>query len=521
MSEEPRASSRREPDLPDVAYAVALAGLREMTPARLRVLLEDRPAREVYEQLLSGHPSLRDRVAGADGPARAPSSQASLDLGTSWGATGSPHATERARAQTRAWLVAWRRQARSTPVARVWQDLRARGIDAVRRGDAAYPARLLRARQVPELLYVRGRIHQASAPCVAIVGTRRATHYGLEVAFAFGRELAERGVVVVSGLARGIDASAHQGVLAAAARPRGPLAVVGGGVDMVYPRENRRLWEGVLETGGILSEAPPGAAPESWRFPLRNRIIAALSQVLVVVESSRQGGAIHTVLAADAYGVPVLAVPGSVRSPQSEGTNAIIQEGGAGVALDVHDVLAVLSMACEEDGTPISFTPPRLASDLPEAVSRSWRSQPRRPGGTDSPEEAAVVRAPGPLLLRAPIGRHPGGAQQAMDLGPPRRPGAPRSGGRRSDGTRPAGAPGGSVTGTGAEAPGDSVTGTGAEAPCTPAERAVLEAVDYSATLVDLVCLRTQLDLGVVALAIDHLEELGLVRCEGAAWVRC
>ena len=138
----------------------------------------------------------------------------------------------------------------------------------------------------------------------------------------------------------------------------------------------------------------------------------------------------HTVLAADSYGVPVLAVPGSVRSPQSEGTNAIIQEGGAGVALDVDDVLAALSLACEEEG----------------------------------------------LTLEAET--HSGGHSQPGAGGPP------------------------------------SATA------CTPAERSVLDAVDYTATLTDLICLRTRLDLGVVALALDRLEELGLVRNEGAGWVR-
>ena len=232
---------------------------------------------------------------------------------------------------------------------------------------------------------------------------------------------------------RGIDSAAHRGVVAAGRRPNG-LAVVGGGVDVVYPRENGRLWEEVLAIGGIVSEAPPGAPPESWRFPLRNRIIAALSQVLVVVESSRQGGAMHTVLAADAYGVPVLAVPGSVRSPQSEGTNAIIQEGGAGVVLDVHDVLAALSIVCEADGTPVSLS--RVA----------------RP--PSSPAEPAGSRS------SAPVGR------------------------------------------------------------CTPTERCVLDAVDDTGTLTDSICRRTKLDLGTVALAIDRLEELGLIRSDGAAWVR-
>jgi DNA protecting protein DprA len=164
------------------------------------------------------------------------------------------------------------------------------------------------------------------------------------VAGVFGAVLAELGVVVVSGLARGIDSAAHEGALVPAGGAA-PLAVAGTGVDRVFPAGNERLWARVAEAGGIVSESPPGAPPEGWRFPLRNRIIAALSEVLVVVESSRQGGAMHTVQAADDIGVPVLAVPGSIRSPQSEGTNAVIRDGGAGLAADVDDVLAALALA--------------------------------------------------------------------------------------------------------------------------------------------------------------------------------
>ncbi len=461
--------------LPDIAYAVALAALGDMTPARLRVLLDGRRAAEVYGQLLAGDPVLIDALARVGGSTRSARPDAGLDMEVSWGASGSLGAMERTRAQARDSLRAWRLEAERTPVVRRWSELQSHGIGVVRRGEAGYPTRLLRARQVPELLYVRGRLDQAALPCVAIVGTRRATHYGREIAAELGRDLAERGVVVVSGLARGIDAAAHSGVIAAGRRPNGPLAVVGGGVDVVYPRENGRLWDEVLAMGGIVSEAPPGAPPESWRFPLRNRIIAALSQVLVVVESSRQGGAIHTVLAADAYGVPVLAVPGSVRSPQSEGTNAIIQEGGAGVVLDVHDVLAALSLVCEEDGTPVVFSPARPGGDGRQPVSASWSSGRQTASRRGGP-------SPGSTSASA-------SAQQALDFGP-------AGARRRGDESR-----------------------HGATAACTPEERAVLEAVDYTATLTDGICNRTRLDLGVVALALDRLEELGLVRHDGAAWI--
>ncbi|MGC9960889.1 MAG: DNA-processing protein DprA [Acidimicrobiales bacterium] len=449
-------------DLPDIAYAVALAALDDMTPARLRLLLDGRPAREVHDQLLRGDPALSERLARLGGSRRSAPADEPLDMELSWGASGSLGAMERARGRAQASLRAWRTQAASMPVGRAWSELQRRGIGVVRRNEAAYPNRLHRARQVPELLYVQGKIDHLSSPCVGIVGTRRATHYGLEVAGELGCALSERGVVVVSGLARGIDAAAHRGALVPTVRAD-PLAVVGGGVDIVYPRENRRLWDDVVRAGGIVSEAPPGAPPESWRFPLRNRIIAALSQVLVVVESSRQGGAMHTVLAADAYGVPVLAVPGSVRSPQSEGTNAIIQEGGAGVVTDVRDVLAALSMVCHADGTPISFTP-----------------APRRP---TSP-------APGSA------GARPAGSGSAGSAGA-------RTGSAGSAGARPS-----------VQASQDRLS------LCSPTERRVLDAVDFTGTLTDSICRRTTLELGIVALAIDRLEDLGLVRSDGPGWVR-
>jgi DNA protecting protein DprA len=464
-----------------------------MTPARLRLLLDGRSAREVFGLVVNGDPGLVELLAPLS-EAQADSPGQPLDTEVNWGTSGTVGAMERARAQARDSLRAWRLAAARIPVARRWAELQAQGVGVVRRCDSAYPRRLLRARQIPEVLYVRGRLDHVSAPCVGIVGTRRATHYGLEVAAEIGRGLASRGVVVVSGLARGIDAAAHRGALTACRHGNGPLGVVGGGVDVVYPRENRRLWDEVVAAGGLVSEAPPGAPPESWRFPLRNRIIAALSQVLVVVESSRQGGAMHTVLAADAYGVPILAVPGSVRSPQSEGTNAIIQEGGAGVVLDVHDVLAVLELECVHDGTPASFSPPRAGNDRPRPVSTSWRAGGRqhergKPGTQRSAGSGSALHG------AAGAGSGSSGAgstQQAMDF----------------------------ISGGTGERQLAEAQRQRAAASCSSTERAVLQAVDYTTTLLDLVCLRTNLELGCVALAIDRLDELGLVRSAGAGWIR-
>ena len=223
----------------------------------------------------------------------------------------------------------------------VWERLAASNTVAYRRGSPGYPSRLVDDRAAPEVLFSRGSIAQLDRPCVALVGTRSATHYGSGVAAELGADLSDAGVVVVSGLAAGIDAAAHEGALAPGC-PAPPVAVVGGGVDVVYPASSSRLWARLELAGGILSEAAPGAAPERWRFPLRNRLIAALAHVLVVVESHKRGGALHTVTAADERGVTVLAVPGSVRSPASEGTNSLLQTAAAW--RETRDLLAALEL---------------------------------------------------------------------------------------------------------------------------------------------------------------------------------
>jgi DNA processing protein len=290
-----------------------------MTPQRLQRLLRGRQGEPVFEDLCGrARTVLRlmhsEPVPGRPGP------------------------------RTAQVVGAWRQAALGMDPALVWMQLAASGIQVWRRGSPGYPSRLVEDRAAPEVLFGRGSLGQLAGPCVAIVGTRSATHYGTGVAAELGAELSAAGVVVLSGLAAGIDSAAHEGALAPD-RPAQPVAVVGGGVDVVYPASNSRLWARLQVAGGIVSEAPPGAPPEGWRFPLRNRLIAALAHVVVVVESHRHGGALHTVAAADERGVSVLAVPGSVRSPASEGTNSLIADG-CGVARDASDVIVALELAC-------------------------------------------------------------------------------------------------------------------------------------------------------------------------------
>jgi DNA processing protein len=217
------------------------------------------------------------------------------------------------------------------------------GVGVLTWGEPDYPRALASDRAAPGLLVWRGSLSSLDPPAVSVIGTRRCTQYGRGVAQELGRGLSALGISVVSGLALGIDGAAHVGALAA---PGGapPVAVVGGGLDHVYPRRHAQLWERVAEEGLLLSEAPLGVAPEAWRFPLRNRIIAALGRVLVVVESGVRGGSMHTVREADDRGRTVMAVPGSVRSPASLGTNQLLAEG-CPPCRDVDDVLVALGLA--------------------------------------------------------------------------------------------------------------------------------------------------------------------------------
>jgi DNA processing protein len=228
------------------------------------------------------------------------------------------------------------------------------GVAVHRLGDPGYPPTLAGDHQAPRVLFSQGDLGLLDQPTVAIVGTRSATHYGQDVAAELGRELARAGVVVVSGLARGIDGAAHHGALAGGGAP--PAGVVASGLDVIYPRRHAWLWDQVATRGVLLSESPLGTAPAPWRFPPRNRIIAALAQVVVVVECHHGGGALHTVEAAAQRSIAVMAVPGSVRSPASAGTNALLADGCQPVR-DADDVLAALDLERTGRAAP---TPARL-----------------------------------------------------------------------------------------------------------------------------------------------------------------
>jgi DNA processing protein len=223
---------------------------------------------------------------------------------------------------------------------RVWEKIQAQGITVVTWEEASYPRRLKEIAQPPPVLYLRGGLCPEDEWAVAVVGTRRVTAYGRQVAEEVAATLARSGVTVISGLARGVDAIAHQAALQAGGRT---LAVLGCGVDQMYPPENRRLAEGILARGALLSDYPPGTPPEASNFPARNRIISGLSMAVVVIEAGQTSGALITASFAADQGREVFAVPGNITAPQSQGTNRLIRDG-AHPLLDPQEVLEVLEL---------------------------------------------------------------------------------------------------------------------------------------------------------------------------------
>ena len=279
-------------DLPHEAHLAALAALDGVGPARLRWLLGLGEPAEVWERVTAG---------------RLPRAPGGLGIGDD---------------VRRSWAV--------VPSARgpeqLWRRCVELDVGVLSLGSPGYPPALAGDIDPPVVLFCAGDPDRLAQHRVAIIGTRRATGYGLRVAEEFGRTIAEEGASVVSGLALGIDAAGHRGVVAAVSGAA-PVAVVGGGLDVPCPARNRGLYREVRDRGAVFSEVPPGVPASPWRFPVRNRVIAALAQTVVVVESPGAGGSMHTVREALSRDRTVLAVPGPIDSATSEGANRLIAEG--------------------------------------------------------------------------------------------------------------------------------------------------------------------------------------------------
>ena len=236
-----------------------------------------------------------------------------------------------------------------------------RGFRFVPRSSAEFPSSLAAIFDPPVGLFVRGAADLAllDRPAVALVGARSCSSYGAQVARMLGRELAAAGLVVVSGMARGIDGEAHRGALEAGGAT---VAVLGCGVDRDYPASNAELARRIADGGLIVSEYAPGVEPAPWRFPARNRIVAGLSQATVVVEARERSGALITADLALEEGREVFAVPGEITSSLSGGTNALLRHG-ATAATCAGDVLESFGL-----GAPEALAPPAEAAPILERL---------------------------------------------------------------------------------------------------------------------------------------------------------
>jgi len=299
--------------------------------------------------------------------------------------------------------------------------LDALGARVVTMEDPEYPQGLLQIPAPPPVLFVKGPLPHDRQPAVAIVGTRRASPYGLRTAHALARDLAAAGVAVVSGLARGIDGAAHRGALDGDGLT---VAVLGCGLDVVYPPENKDLMEEIAAKGALVTEYPLGTQPQPGHFPARNRIIVGLVQGVILVEGSRRSGAMRTVTIAADCGREVLAVPGDVERWGSDGPNHLLREGAALVRhaadvletmgwtalVPVHEAAAASEASGDQEegpaapGTRVALVT-RLLAALQEGV------------GMTVDELAAAVEAPVEMVVGALMGlelagrvvRHPGG----------------------------------------------------------------------------------------------------------------
>ena len=232
----------------------------------------------------------------------------------------------------------------------------------LRQGDDRFPAELSDLSHPPEQLFCLGDLSLLQRPAVAIVGTRDSTSYGERTARRLSRDLSLAGVSVVSGMARGVDGTAHRAALEAGGAT---IAVLGTGIDVPYPAGHRQLHRTIAARGLVLSENPPGQTAQRGSFPKRNRIIAALSRITIVVEAGHKSGALNTASHALELGRVVAAVPGQIDSEQSEGANQLIRDGAV-VITSSADALALLGLAA----------PPseRTLPTLPDNERRVWES---------------------------------------------------------------------------------------------------------------------------------------------------
>lgn len=264
------------------------------------------------------------------------------------------------------------RQAVGVPVGRRMEELQSAGVGVVLLGAEGYPHWLATIADPPDLLFVKGNLPVWAG--VAVVGSRRATRYGLNLAKTMGAAMGRRGVTVVSGLALGIDGAVHKGVVEAAGCG---VAVLGCGPDRWYPVSHRGLGEALLERGGaVVTEYPPGIVPEPWRFPVRNRIITGMSRVVLVVEAAVGGGALISARLGLEQGREVLAIPGDVDRATSRGCNELIRDGampvlGTAELLEFLEMEGLVGPSTEDSGRGPSTPEEENRDHLEDAIGES------------------------------------------------------------------------------------------------------------------------------------------------------
>jgi len=269
---------------------------------------------------------------------------------------------------------------------RQWTWFERHGVQLVTRAQPEYPDLLREIPDPPPFFFYRGTLTKADEMSVGIVGSRHATPYGRAVSERMARELAGQGVTIVSGGAVGIDTAAHRGALEGGGRT---LAVLGCGLDVDYPRDNRLLFEKVIGSGAVISEYPLGAQPEAWRFPMRNRLISGLSLGSLVVEAPRQSGALITARYAAEQGRTVMVVPGNIDRPTSQGSNDLLKDGGIPIT-ETEDILRALGLVAVPARPAVQYALP--LDDASAAPTPSART-------TASPQTASAPNAD--VLLRS------------------------------------------------------------------------------------------------------------------------
>jgi DNA processing protein len=291
-----------------------------------------------------------------------------------------------------------------------YERVRAAGVRLISRDDPEYPALLAQTANPPFLLYVRGTLTELDRWSVAVVGTRQASAYGKEVTRKLVSGLVAAGITIVSGLALGIDAVAHSAALAAGGRT---LAVLGSGVDQIYPQTNLQLGTALLQQGALISEYPVGTLPAASNFPPRNRLIAGLSLGVLVVEAAAKSGALITAQFALEQGRDVFAVPGNIFSQRSEGTHRLIKDG-ATLVTGVDDILEALNLHMAYEQQTVAAALPETPEEI--ALLRLVEAEPRHIDliARESALPQPLVSSTLAMLELKGLVRHVGGMQYVL-----------------------------------------------------------------------------------------------------------